>query len=70
MFTNAIVESRSFLKVLPRDLTWFLKAEPGKLDIKRHEQGFIFISLLIPNPNSKNVRGWHICPKHIFNKDL
>ena len=29
---------------LPSDSTCVLKAEPGKLDIKRHESGILFIS--------------------------
>ena len=32
---------------LPSDLTCVLKAEPGKLDIKRQEPGILFISLSI-----------------------
>ena len=36
-----LVESRG----LPSDSTCILKAEPGKLDIKRLEPGILFISL-------------------------
>ena len=32
-------------RVLPSDSTCILKAEPGKLDIKRREPGILFISL-------------------------
>ena len=32
---------------LPSDSTCVLKAEPGKLDIKRREPGILFISLPI-----------------------
>ena len=32
---------------MPSDLTWVLKAEPGKVDIKRHKSGILFISLPI-----------------------
>ena len=32
---------------LPSDSACVLKAEPGKLDIKRHEPGILFISLPI-----------------------
>ena len=32
---------------LPSDSTFVLKAEPGKLDIKRREPGILFISLPI-----------------------
>ena len=32
---------------LPSDSTCVLKAEPGKLDIKRRESGILFISLSI-----------------------
>ena len=32
---------------LPSDSTCVLKAEPGKLDIKRRESGILFISMLI-----------------------
>ena len=32
---------------LPSDSTCVLKAEPGKLDIKRREHGILFISLTI-----------------------
>ena len=33
---------------LPSDSTCILKAEPGKLDIKRREPGILFISLNVP----------------------
>ena len=33
---------------LASNSTCVLKAEPGKLDIKRHEPGILFISLPIP----------------------
>ena len=32
---------------MPDDSTCVLKAEPGKLDIKKHEPGVLFISLPI-----------------------
>ena len=32
---------------LPSDSTCILKAEPGKLDIKRHKPGILFISLQV-----------------------
>ena len=32
------------LRVLPSDSTCVLKAEPGKLDIKRRKPGILFIS--------------------------
>ena len=32
---------------LPSDSTCVLEAKPGKLDIKRHESGILFIILLI-----------------------
>ena len=32
---------------LPSDSTCALKAEPGEVDIKRHEPGILFISLSI-----------------------
>ena len=35
------------LRGLPSDSTYILKAEPGKLDIKRREPGILFISLPI-----------------------
>ena len=35
------------LRGLPSDSTCILKAEPGKLDIKRREPGILFISLPI-----------------------
>ena len=35
---------------LPSDSTCVLKAEPGKLDIKRREPGILFISLPIVSP--------------------
>ena len=38
-----LVESRG----LPRDSACVLKADPGKLDIKRREPGILFISLPI-----------------------
>ena len=37
---------------LPSDSTCVLKAEPGKLDIKRREPGILFISLLIVEHSS------------------
>ena len=30
---------------LPSDLTCVLKAEPGKLDIKRHEAGILYMTI-------------------------
>ena len=41
-----LVESRG----LPSDSSCILKAEPGKLDIKRREPGILFISLPIGSP--------------------
>ena len=38
-----LVESRS----LPSDSTCILEALPGKLDIKRHEPGILFVSLQV-----------------------
>ena len=32
---------------LPSDATCILEAEPGKLDIKRHKPGILFISLQV-----------------------
>ena len=32
---------------LPSDSTYFLKAEPGKLDINRREPGILFISFAV-----------------------
>ena len=40
---RTLVESRG----LPSDSTYVLKAEPGKLDIKRHEPGILFIRLQV-----------------------
>ena len=37
---------------LPSDSTCVLKAEPGKLDIKRREPGILFISLPIVKGNN------------------
>ena len=37
----------------PSDSTGVLKAEPGKLDIKRREPGILFISLPIVDHSSK-----------------
>ena len=36
----------------PSDSTFVLKAEPGKLDIKRREPGILFISLPIVKHSS------------------
>ena len=38
-----LVDSRG----LPSDSTCVLEGEPGKLDIKRHEPGILFISLQV-----------------------
>ena len=42
-FENCLLK----LQGLPSDSTCILKAEPGKLDIKRHSPGILFISLPI-----------------------
>ena len=42
---------------LPSDSTCVLKAEPGKLDIKRHEPGILFISLPIAERSSTSDYG-------------
>ena len=39
---------------LPSDSTCVLKAEPGKLDIKRREPGILFISLPIVELSSRD----------------
>ena len=40
---------------LPSDSTCVLKAEPGKLDIKRREPGILFISLPIVETSDYDV---------------
>ena len=45
------------LRGLQSDSTCVFKAEPGKLDIKRHESGIIFISLPISTAKIKALRG-------------
>ena len=42
-FTRQGFESEA----LPSDSTCFLEAESGKLDIKRHEPGILFLGLLL-----------------------
>ena len=41
MSLKTLLESQGLLS----DSTWVLKAEPGRLDIKRHKAGILFISL-------------------------
>ena len=47
-----LLTSRGF----PSDLTCVLKAEPGKLDIKRREPGILFITLPIASDYDVNFR--------------
>ena len=46
-FTRQGFESTCWHQMLASDSTCVLKAEPGKLDIKRREPGILFISLSI-----------------------
>ena len=45
---------------LPSDSTCVLKAEPGKLDIKRREPGILFISLIYPLLNTLQTSDYDV----------